>query len=315
MMTKNHSEIKEYENSYPHSSISKEDLTIVVPVLNEEKGIGIVIEKIKNEGYNNILVIDGYSTDKTVDEALKNGVNVVFQHDIGKTGAIKTAIDNVETPYFIVMDGDCTYDPKDIINFIPHIASYDEIIGTRTFGRRNIPFLNRFGNVVINTFFNFLFGTNLIDVCSGMYALQTTFSKLLAFNTQGFDVEVEIAAQTALSGRITQVPINYLERVGQQKLQPWKHGFQIMSTIWKLALYYNPVFLFSILGSFLIFPAILILLWFYFNLLQGIYYFGWALIGVLLLIIGFISINMAVFSLLIKRMEKRLIDKILLKNE
>ncbi|MFX0209491.1 MAG: glycosyltransferase, partial [Candidatus Hodarchaeota archaeon] len=57
-------------------NINKDDITVVIPVLNEEEGIGTVIEWVKKEDYRNILVIDGYSTDNTVLVATKNGVGV-----------------------------------------------------------------------------------------------------------------------------------------------------------------------------------------------------------------------------------------------
>ena len=231
-----------YLQFYKDDSISnfyKDDFSVVIPVLNEEKAIGRVIEAVNKAGYHNILVVDGYSTDRTVSVASDNGAIVIYQHGKGKTGAIRTAIDHIVTPYFVVMDGDCTYDPKDIRNFYPKVLNHEQIIGSRTLGRKNIPLLNRFGNFVINLFFNLLFGTNLVDVCSGMYALRTDYAKTLSLNTGGFDVEVEIAAQTAKNGRITQVPINYYERVGQQKLRPLRHGLQILTTVWKLSIYYS----------------------------------------------------------------------------
>jgi len=94
--------------------LSKGDVTVVIPTLNEEEAIGQVIEELKQMGYHNILVVDGYSTDGTAKVAESNGCCVVFQHSKGKCGAIETAIENVKTPYMLVMDGDCTYDPKDI---------------------------------------------------------------------------------------------------------------------------------------------------------------------------------------------------------
>ena len=46
-------------------SVSKDDVTVVLPTLNEEEAIGKVIEELKQVGYHNILVVDGYSTDRT----------------------------------------------------------------------------------------------------------------------------------------------------------------------------------------------------------------------------------------------------------
>ena len=90
------------------SQFSKDEVTVVIPVLNEEESIGQVLKKFKKEGYNNILVIDGYSTDNTVQIASINGANIIYQHGIGKTGAIKTAIEHIKTTYFLIMAGDCT---------------------------------------------------------------------------------------------------------------------------------------------------------------------------------------------------------------
>lgn len=299
-----------YEIDNSISKVNKDDITVVIPVLNEEEGIGKVIREVKEEGYYNILVIDGYSTDETVHIASTNNVEVIFQHGIGKTGAIQTAIDHVRTQYFVVMDGDCTYSPKDIRNFLDHIQEYDEIIGVRTFGRENIPLMNRFGNWVINLTFNLLFGANLVDVCSGMYALRTDFANQLSLKTAGFDVEVEVAAQAASQGRITQVPIYYNKRVGRQKLHPLRDGLLIFSTIWKLARSYNPVFLFSSLTALTMIPALIILLWVLLERLHGIWHNGLALFGVLLIIISLLSITIGIISTLLKRMEQRIIKKL-----
>ena len=110
--------------------------------------------------------------------------------------------------YFVVIDGDYTYNPKDIELFLPHLRNYHEIIGSRKNGKKHIPRMNRFGNWIINKTFNILFGTALSDVCSGLYAINTTFAKNLVLETNGFDVEVEIAAQASRNGKITEIPIS-----------------------------------------------------------------------------------------------------------
>jgi len=105
-------------------SIGKDDVTVVIPTLNEEEAIGRVIGELRQAGYHNILVVDGYSTDGTVKVAELNGAFVVFQHSRGKCGAVETAIENVKAPFMLVMDGDCTYDPRDIESFLAHAESH-----------------------------------------------------------------------------------------------------------------------------------------------------------------------------------------------
>ncbi len=116
----------------PPKSATKENVTIVLPVLNEEAGIGLVLNELAAHGYTHILVVDGYSTDQTVQVAESKGAEVVSQHGRGKTGAIKTAIDNVSTPYMLIMDGDFTYDAGSIERFLDHAENYEQIIGARS---------------------------------------------------------------------------------------------------------------------------------------------------------------------------------------
>jgi dolichol-phosphate mannosyltransferase len=64
-------------------------------------------------------------------------------------------------------------------------------------------------------------------------------------SSSGFAVEAEIAAHIASSGRITEVPINYRQRIGIQKLSTWKDGCKILYTILKLGMNYRRRSLFS----------------------------------------------------------------------
>jgi len=285
-----------------------EDVTIIIPTLNEELAIGKVIEYTQNEGFMNILIVDGNSEDNTIAIAENYGVKVIQQHGTGKTGAIQTAIEHVVTPYLVLMDGDMTYDAKDIYSFLPHLKNYDEIIGVRKSGRENISRLNRFGNWLINKTFNTFFGTNLNDVCSGLYALNTKFAKDLILNTSGFDVEVEIAAQASLEGDISEVPISFRERIGIQKLRPFHDGAKILSTIVKLGSAYNPVIIYSGLASITALISLIILLWSTIQWINGILYTEFVLFGVTLLLIAIQAINLGIVAAQHKRIERRLIQ-------
>jgi len=238
----------ETENYYDYTHVSKNDVTVVVPTLNEEKAIGLVLRGLLLEGFSKLLVVDGNSIDRTVEIAERMDVEAIPQKGQGKTGAIATAISRIKTPYFVVIDGDYTYKPSDIENLIKKASSFNHIIGARQ-DQKNIKLLNRFGNKMINLLFNLFFGSNINDVCSGLYLLKTSFARELFLETKGFDVEVEIAAQSAINQVITEVPISYDKRIGIQKLNPLKDGFIIVSTIFRLAKKYNPLMFYSFLAS------------------------------------------------------------------
>jgi glycosyltransferase involved in cell wall biosynthesis len=221
--------------SQKYDSITRDDVTIIIPTLNEEEAISNVLNDVLTNGYNNVLVVDGFSTDNTVSIVKKHGVRVVEQKGVGKTGAVKMALEHVTTPYFVLMDGDCTYRAKDIEQFFPLMKNKQLVIGSRAGGRENISHLNRFGNWGINKIFNVFFDTNLSDVCSGLYMLDTEFARNIPFKTEGFDVEVEIAAYTARNGVIVETCIDYYPRLGQQKLRPFHDGVKIISTVLRQA--------------------------------------------------------------------------------
>jgi dolichol-phosphate mannosyltransferase len=289
--------------------VTKNDVTVVVPVLNEEGAIGMVLDELFNNGYRHILVVDGYSKDNTVQIAESKGVNVAQQHGTGKTGAIKTAIDLVPTPYMIVMDGDYTYAAADIEKFLDHAHNYDQIVGVRS--RQNISRLHRIGNRIISKSFNLMFDTSLSDVCSGMYLLRTEAAKELDLHSGGFNADVEIIAQTAVRGDITEVPIEYRARIGKPKLSTWKNGSQIIYSILIWTRVYNPAFLFSIIGALAFLPALAILTWVALAwLLRSIFYSGWALFAAMLFLAAGQALTVGSLSLLIKRSEARIAKRL-----
>lgn len=291
--------------------VSRDQLTVVIPTKNEQEAIKVVLQELKELGFHNILLVDGYSTDKTVDYAKQLGVKVITQHGRGKGKGVQTAIEYVKTPYMLFMDGDYTYDPKYIDDFLIHADKYDQIIGARMNGRTHIPVLNRFGNWVINKAFNTFLGAQSTDVCSGMYLLKTEAVKGLMLNSNSFDVEVELAAKMVTEGRLTEIPITYRERIGQKKMSSWKDGLQILGSVFKLARDYNPVVLFSALTSLFFIPAIGIFLFLSYDfLVNGTWWSQMAQIGSILLLLAYQSLTLGLIAVLLKRVERRLTDKL-----
>ena len=269
----------------------------------------MVLDELMSYEYPNILVVDGYSKDNTVEVALSKGAHVVQQHGVGKTGAIKTAIDYVPTPYMLVMDGDYTYDPADIEKFLDHAHNYDEIVGVRR--RENISRLHRIGNSIISKIFNLMFDTSLSDVCSGMYLLRTETAKELDLHSGGFNADVEIIAQTAVGGEIAEVPIQYRARIGKPKLSTWRNGTQIVYSVLSWTRVYNPVFIFSVLAASAFIPGLAILVWVGLEyLLRHNLHNGWALLAAILMLGAGQAFTVGSVSLLLKRTEARITKRL-----
>jgi dolichol-phosphate hexosyltransferase len=233
-----------------YNQIDRSEVTVIVPTLNEEQSIGLVLKDLQLEGYVNILVVDGDSADKTVQNAKKYNVQIIQQKGKGKAGAIKTAIEHINTPYLVLIDADSTYNPNEIDRILEKAPHYNQVIGARQ-DRINIKKINRFGNNLINGLFNFFFGTHLKDVCSGMYSLKTNFAKEMNLKSEGFDIEVEIAAYSSSFNSIKEVPISYNKRIGMQKLNSLRDGFKIIFSILDLARKLSPIIFYSLMISVL----------------------------------------------------------------
>ncbi|MGD0329235.1 MAG: glycosyltransferase family 2 protein [Nitrososphaeria archaeon] len=294
-----------------HQTPSKDEITVIIPTLNEALAIGKVIDELKQKGFTKMLVVDGHSTDGTPEITRLKGVEVVAQDGKGKADAIKSVLQLVDTKYLLVMDGDNTYDPNDVENMIKIAEDNDEVIVARIGGKKNIPLLNRLGNGFITGFFNLLFGTELKDVLSGMYLLKTDVGKDLWFEFRGFSLEVEMAAHVATTSRkITNVNGNYRSRLGKAKLGKTQ-GLTILRDIISLALRYNPTFVILAAGSFFILPAVIILSYVVISLLfLGVNHFVWAIMGVTVGGVGIISLLLSIMALYIKRMEYRMIERL-----
>ena len=291
------------------AAMAKDQVTIVLPTLNESGGISQVIEEIKQEGYHSIIVVDGYSTDMTDRIAFGNGVKLAYQHGIGKAGAVKTALENEEKPYVLFMDGDGTYDPKDIWRLLNRADRYSHVIGARD--KKYIGRVHRFGNWVISQLFSLLFGVKMTDICSGMYLLETSEAKNYNLEGPGFVAEIELAAQSAAMQQLAEVPINYRPRIGKGKLSTWRDGRAIISAAFKLAWKYNPILLCSGLAELMAIPAAVVLSWILLEYVtRAVWHSAWAVLGAVLLVLATQGFTLAGVSLLAKNTERRMIQEI-----
>jgi dolichol-phosphate mannosyltransferase len=292
----------------------KDDVTVVIPTLNEEKAIGKVIQEVREQGFKNILVVDGHSSDQTAEIARKAGARVVYQSGHGKGMAVKTGFELAKTPWILVMDGDGTYDPRSIDKMVKVAVERgcDEVIGYRM-DRENIPLLHRFGNSVISTLISILMGYRIKDPCSGIYLLRRDFVRQCEIISTGFEVEAEIVCQVIAHGRVAEVPVRYRRRIGEPKLKTWRAGLGIVLTAVKISWLYNPVFLLGSLASLLAVPGIALTLWQLY--LRYVYGAGaWSLevswLGLFLLVVGMQGFTLTILALMLKRMERRIVQSL-----
>ena len=100
-------------------------VTVIIPTRNEEGCIGKVLRQIPRKIVNEVIIVDGNSTDKTVLEAeaaLKKGDKLIHQKRTGYGAAFLEAIKIVKNDVVIMMDADGSHNPKDIKKIIEKIS-------------------------------------------------------------------------------------------------------------------------------------------------------------------------------------------------
>ena len=132
---------------------------IIIPTLNEEKSIGVVLEDVKKElkDFNyEIIVVDGKSSDATVLIAKQSGAQVIFQKNKGYGEALFAgyffANEELDCDILVTLDADGTYSANDCVKIIEKILSLDAdyVVGRRKINSQNMTASHRFGNKVIS---------------------------------------------------------------------------------------------------------------------------------------------------------------------
>ena len=271
---------------------NKDEVCILIPTLNEGPTIGNVVREFKAQGYNNILVIDGKSTDNTVKIAREAAATVRTQSGTGKGNAIIEAFEVIDQSYILMLDGDGTYSAKDAEKMLsPLFIGFDQVIGDRLINAEEGSFsrLNLFGNHMLNLLFKVAHSRDLHDILSGYRAFTKLAVHQMHLKERGFEIETEISVEAVRNGqRIMVVPIKYLRRPGGTgtKLSPFHDGIKIVSTIYRLARMNNPMFYFGMMGLFTTLLGILTGIYVVLEWFRNIDHIPLTILTVLLIVVG-----------------------------
>ncbi|SEO60564.1 dolichol-phosphate mannosyltransferase [Halorientalis persicus] len=234
----------------------RSEVCVLVPTLNEAETIGTVLESFSEHGFENILVVDGDSTDGTREIARDHGARVIVQSGTGKGQAVREALRHIEAPYVLMLDGDATYRAEDADAMLEPLLSgrAEHVIGDRFADMEPgaMSRLNRTGNRIINRAFRWIHGRDLEDILSGYRAFTLESAERLTLTESGFGIETEMAVECVKHGVRTEVvPIRYEARPDESEtnLHPFRDGATIILTLYQMAKTNNPLFYFGSVGA------------------------------------------------------------------
>lgn len=222
---------------------------VVIPVLNEQNAVGLVIDEIPKERVRNIIVVDNGSTDDTREVARACGAIVLEEPKRGYgnaclRGMAHIADHHLPKPDVIVfLDGDHSDYPEHMHALLEPIrlGNADLVIGSRALGKMESGAMTPqqiFGNWLATFLLRLLYKVRFTDL--GPFRA-ISYEQLLAMDMQdktyGWTVEMQLKA-AKLKMKIAEVPVNYRNRIGVSKISGTIKGtilagYKIIQTIFR----------------------------------------------------------------------------------
>lgn len=212
------------------------NLCVVIPAKDEERSIGEIIKGCRKYT-KKIIVIDGYSKDKTREISEKSGAKVILQKGKGKGSAIRTSAEYVSDEDIVVfIDADCSHDPNDIPKLTKPIqdGEADHVTGSRLFGGSSElhggfdEFLRLTGSSFITFCINNKFKVRLSDSQNGFRAIRGAVLKKLDLRENITTIEQEMIIKTLKKGyKMAEVPAHeYKRKYGESHIEVGKVFFR-----------------------------------------------------------------------------------------
>lgn len=235
-------------------------VAVVVPCHNEEPTIGKVVADFRAVlPAARILVVDNASSDRTAEEAVKAGAEVLREPRPGKGFALLTGFRKARedgASLLIMVDGDDTYPAEEAPRLLAAVeAGAEMVVGTRLTDFEQGAFRagHSFGNRLFIFLVRLLFGVRTRDLFSGYRVVTRRFLETTPLIAQGFEVEAELSLQAVVKRfPVAEVPVHYRARPGESpsKLHTYRDGYRILLAILTFFRDYKPMTCFGLLALF-----------------------------------------------------------------
>ena len=225
---------------YERRRKSRPTVSVVIPTLNEEPNLPFVLPKI-SPWIDEVVIVDGQSTDRTLDVAreLLPEVRIVHQPGKGKGDALRAGFEAARGDLIIMLDADGSTDPREIPAFVGALASgADFVKGTRFAqgaGTADMSWFRRLGNLAFVWMVRLFFGGRFSDMCYGYIAFWKRVLPVLELDSDGFEIETQMNLQALRAGlKIVEVPSFERLRIhGSSNLRTIPDGWRVLKTIFR----------------------------------------------------------------------------------
>jgi glycosyltransferase involved in cell wall biosynthesis len=214
-----------------------EKTTLLLPTLNEIEAVSVIVPQIKRDWVDEIIVIDGGSTDGTVEFMQAQGLRVHSQSKRGFGQGMLQGMHIASGELVIEFMPDGNSIPADIPRVIEKLREgYDLVVGSRYLGPASSDdddFLTGIGNWMFTTIVNVLFRTDYTDVLTGFRGYRRSKALTLGMDAAGLSWPCQSSIRFARAGyKVIEIPADEPPRIGgERKMKPFKTGMEISELI------------------------------------------------------------------------------------
>lgn len=211
--------------------------TLLMPTVNEIVGLKLMMPRIKKDWFDEIVLIDGDSTDGTVEYAKSLGCRVIHQQSKGLTNAYREALEHVTGDVIVTFSPDGNSLPERIPDLLSKMEEgYDMVIVSRYVDgakSEDDDAVTAFGNWLFTTTINVLFGGHYTDSLVMFRAFRRDIANGLPTDLPRAGLEPFLSIICAKGGlKTADIPGDEPMRVGSaRKMHPILNGIDILRLI------------------------------------------------------------------------------------
>ena len=213
-------------------------ITVVIPCLNEEEGIQKVLQALPSF-VDEVIVVDNNSTDRTAEISRSMGAIVIKEVNRGYGRAYKKGFSVASGDIIVTLDGDHSY-PVDALSYLIEAFLHCKVgflSASRfpTMDRNAMSLKHRIGNRLLSLTMSALFFRWVNDSQSGMWVFRRSALEKMNLTSDGMAFSEEIKIEAIRNDVIgfREMFINYSQRLGEIKLQPWRDGVRNILFLFK----------------------------------------------------------------------------------
>ncbi len=206
-------------------------VTVIIPCLNEERGIARVLGQMP-PFVDEVIVVDNGSTDRTAEVARSLGALVIREAVRGYGRSYRKGFSQATGDVIVTLDGDHSY-PVDAISYLLEAFLHLKVdfLNASRFPVRDasaMSFKHKMGNLALSLAMSLLFLRWVRDSQSGMWVLRRSILEGMTLESDGmaFSEEIKVEAIRNRHIRFGEISILYSTRLGEMKLNPWRDGIQ-----------------------------------------------------------------------------------------